>query len=231
MILRCSIKIIIFYFLEFFVFVQKRRIANIHTPIFAVGRNAPRGGAAYRKLKYMNIVKMQFSRCEAMTDTGSVRIELKSVIDLSNPLALLQSGGAVTAGFFVRHVLDGKNEQQVAQVLQTLAKAFESHTFDVKRMTIPVSYLSDGKGNAVQVTRADGTTQNLSSLVFNSVQADDTDETMLAAAKVSFANAVMSGRYVLTTSQPQNGNGAQGAQGANTNQSQQKPNLAGDFDF
>lgn len=180
----------------------------------------------------MQIVKMQFSQCEAMTETGSVRIELKSVIDLSNPLALLQSGGAVTAGFFVRHVLDGKNEQQVAQALQALTKAFEGHTFDVKRMTIPVSYLSDGKGNAVQVTRADGTTQVLSSLVFNSVNETDTDETMLAAAKVSFANAVMSGRYVLTTAQTQqSGNGAQGsAQGSTTNTAQ-KPNLAGGFDF
>lgn len=178
---------------------------------------------------------MQFSRCEAMTNTGSVRIELKSIIDLSNPLVLLQSGGAVTAGFFVRHVLDGKNEQQVAQALQTLTKAFEGHTFDVKRITIPVSYLSDGKGNAVQVTRADDTTQVLSSLVFNSVNDADTDETMLAAAKVSFANAVMSGRYVLTTqqvNQPQQGaNGGQSGQGSGTNTTQQKPNLAGGFDF
>lgn len=179
----------------------------------------------------MQIIKMTFANCEAMADTGSVRIELRTVIDLSDPLALLQSGGATTAGFFLRHVLDGKNDQQVQQVITTISKAFANHTFDVKRITVPVSYLSDGKGNAVQVTRADGTTQTLSSLVFNSVQADDTDETMLAAAKVSFANAVMSGRYVLTTSQPQNGNGAQGAQGANTNQSRQKPNLAGDFDF
>ena len=181
----------------------------------------------------MNIVKMQFSQCEAMTETGSVRIELKSIIDLSNPLALLQSGGAVTAGFFVRHVLDGKTEQQTAQVLQALTKAFEGHTFDVKRMTIPVSYLSDGKGNAVQVTRADGTTQVLSSLVFNSVQDTDTDETMLAAAKVSFQNAVMSGRYVLTTAQqaqPQQGQG-QGAQGANTQTKPQTPPLSGDFSF
>ena len=175
----------------------------------------------------MQIVKMQFSRCEAMTDTGSVRIELKSIIDLSNPLALLQSGGAVTAGFFVRHVLDGKNDQQVAQVLQTLTKAFEGHTFDVKRMTIPVSYLSDGKGNAVQVTRADGSTQVLSSLVFNSVSDADTDESMMAAAKVSFQNAVMSGRYVLTTAQAQ----SQGAQGANTQQKTQTPPLSGDFSF
>lgn len=181
----------------------------------------------------MNIVKMQFSQCEAMMETGSVRIGLKSVIDLSNPLALLQSGGAVTAGFFVRHVLDGKTEQQSAQILQALTKAFEGHTFDVKRMTIPVSYLSDGKGNAVQVTRADGTTQVLSSLVFNSVQDTDTDETMLAAAKVSFQNAVMSGRYVLTTAQqaqPQQGQG-QGAQGANTQTKPQTPPLSGGFDF
>ena len=168
-----------------------------------------------------------------MADTGSVRIELKSIIDLSNPLALLQSGGAVTAGFFVRHVLDGKNEQQVAQALATLTKAFEGHTFDVKRMTIPVSYLSDGKGNAVQVTRADGTTQVLSSLVFNSVNDTDTDETMMSAAKVSFTNAVMSGRYVLTTAQqaqPQQGQG-QGAQGANTQHKPQTPPLSGDFSF
>ena len=177
----------------------------------------------------MQIVKMQFSRCEAMADTGSVRIELKSIIDLSNPLALLQSGGAVTAGFFVRHVLDGKNEQQTAQVLQALTKAFEGHTFDVKRMTIPVSYLSDGKGNAVQVTRADGTTQVLSSLVFNSVNDTDTDETMMSAAKVSFTNAVMSGRYVLTTAQAQqNGNSGQ----SGTTQSKpQTPPLSGDFSF
>ena len=178
----------------------------------------------------MNIVKMQFSHCEAMAETGSVRVELKSVIDLSNPLALLQSGGAVTAGFFVRHVLDGLNEQQTAQALQQLTKAFEGHTFDVKRMTIPVSYLSDGKGNAVQVTRADGTTQVLSSLVFNSVQDTDTDETMMSAAKISFANAVMSGRYVLTTAQPQQSQSGQGGQGSNA-QPQQKPNLTGGFDF
>ena len=172
---------------------------------------------------------MQFSRCEAMTETGSVRIELKSIIDLSNPLALLQSGGAVTAGFFVRHVLNGKNDAEVQQAIATLTKAFEGHTFDVKRITVPVSYLSDGKGNAVQVTRADGTTQVLSSLVFNSVNDTDTDETMLAAAKVSFANAAMSGRYVLTTAQaqPQQGQG----QGSGTNTTQQNPNLAGDFSF
>ena len=173
----------------------------------------------------MQVVNMQFSRCEAMTETGSVRIELKSVIDLTNPKALLQSGGAVTAGFFIRHVLDGKNEQQTAQALATLTKAFEGHTFDVKRLTVPVSYLSDGKGNAVQVTRADGTTQVLSSLVFNSVQDTDTDETMLAAAKVSFANAVMSGRYVLTTAQQSQ------PQGSNTQQKPQTPPLSGDFSF
>ena len=177
----------------------------------------------------MQIVKMQFSRCEAMTETGSVRIELKSIIDLSNPLALLQSGGAVTAGFFVRHVLDGKNAQQAAQVLQTLTKAFAGHTFDVKRVTIPISYLSDGKGNAVQVTRADGSTQVLSSLVFNSVNDTDTDETMLAAAKVSFQNAVMSGRYVLTTTQAQQGQTQQGGQGQQ--QKPQTPPLSGDFSF
>ena len=163
-----------------------------------------------------------------MAETGSVRVELKSVIDLSNPLALLQSGGAVTAGFFVRHVLDGLNEQQMAQALQTLTKAFEGHTFNVKRVTIPVSYLSDGKGNAVQVTRADGSTQVLSSLVFNSVNDTDTDETMMAAAKVSFTNAVMSGRYVLTTAQAQSANGGQGGQGSTT---QQTPPLSGDFAF
>lgn len=182
----------------------------------------------------MQLVKMQFSRCEAMTETGSVRIELKSIIDLSNPLALLQSGGAVTAGFFVRHVLDGKNEQQVAQALATLTKAFEGHTFDVKRITIPVSYLSDGKGNAVQVTRADGSTQVLSSLVFNSVNDTDTDETMLAAAKVSFQNAVMSGRYVLMTTQAQQGQTQQGGQGGQNGATQQKPQtppLSGDFNF
>ena len=178
----------------------------------------------------MQVVKMQFSRCEAMAETGSVRIELKSVIDLSNPLALLQSGGAVTAGFFVRHVLDGKTEPEQQKVLAGLTQAFTGHTFDVKRLTVPVSYLSDGKGNAVQVTRADGTTQVLSSLVFNSVNDTDTDETMLAAAKVSFANAVMSGRYVLTTaqqSQPQSG------QSGNTQQGGQKqtPPLSGDFSF
>jgi hypothetical protein len=179
----------------------------------------------------MNIVKMQFSRCEAMTDTGSVRIELKSVIDLSNPLALLQSGGAVTAGFFVRHVLDGKTEAEVNQALATLTQAFNGHTFDVKRLTVPVSYLSDGKGNAVQVTRADGSTQVLSSLVFNSVNDTDTDETMLASAKVSFANAVMSGRYVLTTAQARSANGGQSGQGSNTQQKPQTPPLSGDFSF
>ena len=181
----------------------------------------------------MQIVKMQFSRREAMMETGSVRIELKSIIDLSNPLALLQSGGAVTAGFFVRHVLDGKSDAEVQQVLAALTKAFEGHTFDVKRITVPVSYLSDGKGNAVQVTRADGTTQTLSSLVFNSVNDSDTDETMLAAAKVSFQNAVMSGRYVLTTSQTQQtaqSGQAQSGQGGNTQQPQTPP-LTGGFDF
>ena len=165
-----------------------------------------------------------------MLETGSVRIELKSVIDLSNPLALLQSGGAVTAGFFVRHVLDGKNEAEVQKALATLTQAFSGHTFDVKRITIPVSYLSDGKGNAVQVTRADKSTQVLSSLVFNSVNDTDTDETMLAAAKVSFANAVMSGRYVLTTaqqSQPQSGQSANGGQ----NPKPSTPPLSGDFAF
>ena len=177
---------------------------------------------------------MQFSRCEAMTDTGSVRIELKSIIDLSNPLALLQSGGAVTAGFFVRHVLDGKSEPEVQKALAALTQAFANHTFDVRRLTVPVSYLSDGKGNAVQVTRADGTTQVLSSLVFNSVNDTDTDETMLAAAKISFANAVMSGRYVLTTAQAQQsgqGSSAQGGQGSNTQQKTQTPPLSGDFSF
>lgn len=168
----------------------------------------------------MQIVKMQFSRCEAMPETGSVRIELKSVIDLNNPLALLQSGGAVTAGFFIRHVLDGLNEPEVQKALTTLTQAFSGHTFDVKRLTVPISYLSDGKGNAVQVTRADGTIQVLSSLVFNSINDTDTDETMLAAAKVSFQNAVMSGRYVLTTAQTQIANGGQSGQGSNT---QQKP--------
>lgn len=171
----------------------------------------------------MQVVKMQFSRCEAMTDTGSVRIELKSVIDLSNPLSLLQSGGAVTAGFFVRHVLDGANEQQTAQVLQKLTDAFGGHTFDVKRITVPVSYLSDGKGNAVQVQRADGTTQTLSSLVFNSVNDTDTDETMLAAAKVSFMNAVQNGRYVLVSQTAQSGNTQTGGQTT--------PPLSGGFDF
>lgn len=178
----------------------------------------------------MQVVNMQFSRCEAMTETGSVRIELKSVIDLSNPKALLQSGGAVTAGFFVRHVLDGKSEQEVAQALAALSQAFAKHTFEVKRLTVPVSYLSDGKGNAVQVTRADGTTQVLSSLVFNSVQDTDTDETMLAAAKVSFANAVMSGRYVLTTAQAQTAQGGQSGQGAQQPKPSTPP-LSGDFSF
>ena len=177
----------------------------------------------------MQIVKMQFSRCEAMTETGSVRIELKSVIDLSNPLALLQSGGAVTAGFFVRHVLDGKTEAEVQQALTTLTKAFAGHTFDVKRVTIPVSYLSDGKGNAVQVTRADGTTQVLSSLVFNSVNDADTDESMMSSAKVSFANAVTNGRYMLTsTQQGQQAQAQQGGQGA---AKQSAPTMQGDFSF
>ena len=179
----------------------------------------------------MQTVNMQFSRCEAMTETGSVRIELKSVIDLSNPLALLQSGGAVTAGFFVRHVLDGKTEAEVQKILAALTQAFAKHTFNVKRLTVPVSYLSDGKGNAVQVTRADGTTQVLSSLVFNSVQDADTDETMLAAAKVSFANAVMSGRYVLTTAQAQTAQGGQSGQGSNTQHKPHTPPLSGDFSF
>lgn len=151
----------------------------------------------------MQIIKMTFANCEAMAETGSVRIELRTVIDLGNPLALLQSGGATTAGFFLRHVLDGKSEQEVQQVIATISKAFANHTFDVKRITVPVSYLSDGKGNAVQVTRADGTTQVLQSLVFNSVQESDTDESMMAAAKVSFSNALLSGRYVLTTTQAQ----------------------------
>lgn len=178
----------------------------------------------------MQIVKMQFSRCEAMAETGSVRIELKSVIDLSNPLALLQSGGAVTAGFFVRHVLDGKTDAEVQQALATLTKAFSGHTFDVKRITIPVSYLSDGKGNAVQVTRADGTMQVLSSLVFNSVNDTDTDETMMTAAKVSFSNAVMSGRYVLTTAQAQAQQPQTSEMGGNGGKPQTPP-LSGDFSF
>ena len=216
--------------LKSFVSACKRELANIHTPIFAVGRNSPRGGGRTVNKTDMQVVKMQFSRCEAMAETGSVRIELKSIMDLSNPIALLQSGGAVTAGFFVRHVLDGRSEAEVQKVLAALAKAFEGHTFDVKRLTVPVSYLSDGKGNAVQVTRADGTTQVLSSLVFNSVNDTDTDETMLATAKVSFANAVMSGRYILTTT-PQSGNGAQGGNGGTNQTGQQKPNLTGGFDF
>ena len=176
----------------------------------------------------MQIIKMQFSRCEAMTETGSVRVELKSVIDLNNPLALLQSGGAVTAGFFIRHVLDGKSDAEVAQALAALTKAFAGHTFDVKRLTVPVSYLSDGKGNAVQVTRADGTMQVLSSLVFNSVNDTDTDDTMLAAAKVSFTNAVMSGRYVLTTAQQSQ---PQTAQSGGDGGKQNTPPLSGDFSF
>lgn len=179
----------------------------------------------------MQTVNMQFSRCEAMPETGSVRIELKSIIDLTNPKGLLQSGGAVTAGFFVRHVLDGKTEAEIQQALATLTKAFTGHTFEVKRLTVPVSYLSDGKGNAVQVTRADGTTQVLSSLVFNSVQDTDTDETMLAAAKVSFANAVMSGRYILTTAQTQQTQSANGGQGGQTQSKPQTPPLSGGFDF
>ena len=182
----------------------------------------------------MEIVKMQFSRCEARPETGSVRVELKSVIDLNNPLSLLQSGGAVTAGFFVRHVLDGKTEAEVNQAIATLTKAFAGHTFEVKRLTVPVSYLSDGKGNAVQVTRADDSIQTLSSLVFNSVQPTDTDETMLAAAKVSFANAVMSGRYVLVQTQQTAQSGSNGVngggQGANTGTTQTPP-LSGGFDF
>ena len=176
----------------------------------------------------MQIVKMQFSRAEAMTETGSVRIELKSIIDLSNPLALLQSGGAVTAGFFIRHVLDGKSDAEVQQAIATLTQAFNGHTFDVKRITIPVSYLSDGKGNAVQVARADQTTQVLSSLVFNSVNEADTDESMMAAAKVSFANAVMSGRYVLTTQQAQQTQTAQ--TGGNANQKSPFGGMQGGFD-
>ena len=181
----------------------------------------------------MQIVKMQFSRCEAMAETGSVRIELKSIIDLSNPLALLQSGGAVTAGFFIRHVLDGKNDAEVQQAIATLTQAFNGHTFDVKRMTIPVSYLSDGKGNAVQVTRADDTTQVLSSLVFNSVNEADTDETMMTAAKVSFTNAVMSGRYVLTTAQARAQQPQTGGMGGNTANGgkPQTPPMQGDFSF
>lgn len=181
----------------------------------------------------MEIVKMQFSRCEARPETGSVRVELKSVIDLNNPLSLLQSGGAVTAGFFVRHVLDGKTEAEVNQAIATLTKAFAGHTFEVKRLIVPVSYLSDGKGNAVQVTRADDSTQTLSSLVFNSVQPTDTDETMLAAAKVSFANAVMSGRYVLVQAQQTAQSGANGGNGGgqSANTVQTTPPLSGGFDF
>lgn len=176
----------------------------------------------------MQVIKMQFSKCEAMSDTGSVRIELKSVIDLSNPLALLQSGGATTAGFFVRHVLDGLNEQQQQQALQKLTQAFNGTTFDVKRITVPVAYLSGGKANAVQVMRADGSAQTLSSLAFNSVQANDTDDTMLNAARVSFANAIMSGRYTLITQQQTASNG----QGGDTQSNgQTTPPLSGDFSF
>ena len=180
----------------------------------------------------MQIIKMQFSRCEAMAETGSVRVELKSIIDLNNPKSLLQSNGATTAGFFVRHVLDGKSEAEIQQILTTLSNAFAKCTYDVKRITVTVSYLSDGKGNAVQVTRADGSVQVLSSLVFNSVQDTDTDETMLTAAKMSFANALMSGRYVLTTTQtahPQSG--ASGGNGGNAVGQQSTPPLSGDFAF
>lgn len=180
----------------------------------------------------MQIIKMQFSRCEAMAETGSVRVELKSIIDLNNPKSLLQSNGATTAGFFVRHVLDGKNEAEVQQILTTLSNAFAKCTYDVKRITVTVSYLSDGKGNAVQVTRADGSVQVLSSLVFNSVQDTDTDETMLTAAKMSFANALMSGRYVLTTTQTAQPQTAQsGSNGGNAVKQQSTPPLSGDFAF
>lgn len=180
----------------------------------------------------MQVIKMQFSKCEAMSETGSVRIELKSVIDLSDPLALLQSGGATTAGFFIRHVLDGLNEQQQQQALQKLTQAFNGTTFDVKRITVPVAYLSDGKANAVQVMRADGSAQTLSSLAFNSVQANDTDETMLNAARVSFANAVMSGRYTLVVQQANTQQMASNGQSGNTQPSgQTTPPLSGDFSF
>lgn len=164
-----------------------------------------------------------------MTETGSVRIELKSIINLNDPLSVLQSGGATTAGFFVRHVLDGLNETQVQQALQKLTSAFKDHTFDVKRITVPVAYLSDGKATAVQVTRADGSTQTLSSLVFNSVQDGDTDDTMTNAAKVAFINAVMSGRYVLVTQQTSTGNGGNGGTGGNTTQATSA--MQGDFAF
>lgn len=176
----------------------------------------------------MQIVKMQFNRCEAMADTGSVRIELKSIIDLNDPLSVLQSGGATTAGFFVRHVLDGLNEQQTAQALQKLTNAFNGYTFDVKRITVPVSYLSDGKATAVQVKRADDSVQTLSSLVFNSVQETDTDETMMNAAKVAFVNAVMSGRYVLVAQQQQSA--PNGGNGGNTTQNATNA-MQGDFAF
>lgn len=180
----------------------------------------------------MQVVKMQFSRCEAMADTGSVRIELKSIINLKDPLSVLQSGGATTAGFFVRHVLDGLNSAQVEQALQKLTSAFNGHTFDVKRITVPVAYLSDGKATAVQVTRADGSTQTLSSLVFNSVQDGDTDESMTNAAKVAFINAVMSGRYVLVMQQTSTGNGGGGNDGRNSgNTTQATSAMQGDFAF
>lgn len=180
----------------------------------------------------MQIVKMQFSRCEAMTDTGSARIELRSILDLSNPLAVLQSGGATTAGFFVRHVLDGLNDQQQAQALQKLTNAFQGHTFDVKRITVPVAYLSDGKATAVQVKRADDSVQTLSSLVFNSVQESDTDETMINAAKVAFVNAVMSGRYVLVAQQQRSApNGGNGGNSGNTNTQHATSAMQGDFTF
>lgn len=181
----------------------------------------------------MQIVKMQFSRCEAMADTGSVRIELKSIINLNDPLSVLQSGGATTAGFFVRHVLDGLNEQQQAQAVQKLTNAFKGHTFDVKRITLPVTHLSDGKATAVQVKRADDSVQTLSSLVFNSVQESDTDETMTNAAKVAFVNAVMSGRYVLVTQQSTSnggGNGGNGGNGNNTTTATANA-MQGDFAF
>ena len=179
----------------------------------------------------MQIIKMTFSRAEIMAETGSVRIELKSVIDLSNPLALLQSGGATTAGFFIRNVVNGMDEQHANAALAKITQAFNGHTFDVRRITVPVSYLCDGKANAVQVTRADGSTQTLSSLAFNSVQESDTEQTMLAAARISFANAVMSGRYTLVTQQLQATTAANG--GNNAGASQQNPfgNLQGDLGF
>lgn len=152
-----------------------------------------------QNLNIMQTVKMSFSSCEA-TGSGDVRITLASKLDLSNPLALLQNGGTCKAAFTIRNIVpNNATPEEVNEIVAEIAQAFANLTFDVKRAIFSISLLSNGKGNAVMIPRADGTQTMFTSLVFNSVNEEDTEETMLDSARVSFINAVNKGRYVLTT--------------------------------